>query len=159
MGEVRFRSRPAASGDDGFTISISEDGQAFTLVFSGLQAEVNATTSPAVARVFSLVLPVDGADSGTDISFATSGFAFAEEGTSGTAVLSVNGQTSVERILAGADQEFVQQLKVQGGPTAALQLVVVLVAERDGDHPEGTANLSATSVDGEIQPRRADGSS
>lgn len=42
MSQVRFRSRPAASGDDGFTFSISEDGQVFTLVFGGFQAVVNA---------------------------------------------------------------------------------------------------------------------
>jgi uncharacterized protein YegP (UPF0339 family) len=153
MSQVQFRSRPAAGGDDGFTFAISEDGLAFTLVFSGMQAVVQEGSPPAVARVFSVVLPVDGADNGADIRFVTSGFAGTEEGTGGTAVLNVNGQSSVERFPAGADQSFEQQLHFEGGPTAELQLTVVLVADRDADHPEGGANISATSVDAEIQPR------
>ena len=82
MGEVRFRSRPAASGDDGFTFAISEYGQAFTLELSDLHAQVKAGSPPAVARVFSQVLPVDGADNGADIRFVAGGFALMEEGTS-----------------------------------------------------------------------------
>jgi uncharacterized protein YegP (UPF0339 family) len=151
MGEVRFRSRPAASGDDGFTFSISQDGQAFTLELSDLHAQVKAGSPPAVARVFSLVLPVDGAD----IRLVASGFALMEEGTSGTAVLGANGQSSVERFPAGADGSFEPVLLLEAGPTAEVQLSVVVVAEHDADHPEGAADLSVTTVNGEIQPRRA----
>jgi hypothetical protein len=113
--EMGFRSRPAASGDDGFDISISDDGLAFTLRFAEIQAEVDATKSPdlVAARVFSAVLPLDGGDTGANVSFTTSGFAFATEGASGYAVLSVNGVTSVDQFPAGTDQEFVKQLRFE----------------------------------------------
>lgn len=96
MGEARFRSRPASVGDDSFTIDISDDGQVFRLTFGELQAEVDAGKSPDVvaARVFSLVLPLDGAGTGADISFAASGYALVSQGARGFALLSVNGRAS-----------------------------------------------------------------
>lgn len=156
MSAVTFRSRPPAAGDDGFDISISDDGQAFTLRFSSLQAAVDAGTSPdmVAARVFSAVLPIDGGDKEVDISFATSGFALATEGASGYAVLSVNGQAAVQQFPAGTDQEFVQQLKVEAGPTSVCHLAVVAVVQRDPAHPEAAATLSLSAVDAEIQPRK-----
>jgi hypothetical protein len=155
--EMGFRSRPAASGDDGFDISISDDGLAFTLRFAEIQAEVDATKSPdlVAARVFSAVLPLDGGDTGANVSFTTSGFAFATEGASGYAVLSVNGVTSVEQFPAGTDQEFVQQLRFEAGPTCQCQLSVVAVVQRDPTFPDAVATLRPSSVDAEIQPRRA----
>ncbi len=157
MSPVTFRSRPAASGDDGFDVSISEDGQVFTLRFAAIQAEVDAGKSPdmVAARVFSAVLPVDGGDNGVDISFATSGFAFASEGASGYAVLGVNGNTGVVQFPAGTDREFVQQLRFEAGPTCACHLTVVVVVQRDPAYPDAAATLSASSVDAEIHPRRA----
>jgi hypothetical protein len=153
---MRFRSRPAASGDDGFDISISDDGLAFTLRFAEIQAEVDATKSPdlVAARVFSAVLPLDGRDNGADISFAVGGFAFATEGASGYAVLDVNGVTSVEQFPAGTDQEFTQQLRFEAGPTCECHLTVVAVVQRAPAFPDAVATLRPSSVDAEIQPRR-----
>jgi hypothetical protein len=96
MGEVRFGARPAASGDDEYDFAISDDGQTFTLRFSELQAKVDASAGPdlVAARVFCLVLPVDGGDHGVDISFRTDGIMSAMEGGSGYAVLGVNGSCS-----------------------------------------------------------------
>jgi hypothetical protein len=153
---MRFRSRPAASGDDGFDISISDDGLAFTLRFAEIQAEVDAGKSPdlVAARVFSAILPLDGGDNGTDISFAAGGFASATDGASGYAVLSVNGKTSVEHFPAGTDQEFVQQLRLEAGPACECHLTVVAIVQRDPAFPNAAATLRPSSVDAEIQPRR-----
>src|SRR6266508_787806 len=132
MSPVTFRSRPAASGDDGFDVSISEDGQVFTLRFAAIQAEVDAGKSPdmVAARVFSAVLPVDGGDNGVDISFATSGFAFASEGASGYAVLGVNGKTGVVQFPAGTDREFVQQLRFEACLSCSCGVPLDLLAFR-----------------------------
>jgi hypothetical protein len=157
MSAATFRSRPPASGDDGFDISISDDGQAFTLRFAEIQAEVDAGKSPdlVTARVFSAVLPVDGGDNGVDISLAASGFALATEGANGYVVLSVNGQTSVEHFPPGTDQEFVQQLSFEAGPTCECHLTVVAVVQRDPNFPDAAATLRPSTVDAEIKPRRA----
>lgn len=152
---MRFRSKPAASGDDGFDIGISDDGLVFTLRFAEIQAEVDAGKSPdlVAARVFSAVLPLDGGDNGADISFSTGGFAFATEGASCYAVLSVNGKTNVEHFPAGTDQEFAQQLRFETGPTCECHLTVVAVVQRDPAFPDAVATLRPSSVDAEIQPR------
>jgi hypothetical protein len=71
MSEVSFRSRPAAVVDAGVSPDL------------------------VAARVFSLVLPVDGGDHGVDISFRTDGIMSATEGGSGYAVLSVNDKTTI----------------------------------------------------------------
>ena len=154
---MRFRSRPPASGDDGFDISISDDGLAFTLRFAEIQAEVDAgkSSDPVAARVFSAILPLDGGDNSADISFAASGFAFATEGASGYAVLSVNGKASVEHFPAGTDQEFVQQLRLEAGATCECHLTVVAIVQRDAAFPDAAATIRPGTVDAEIQSRRS----
>jgi hypothetical protein len=154
MSAAKFGSGATGSGDDGFDLSISDDGQAFTLTFAEIQAEVGGGKSPdmVAARVFSAVLPVDGGDNGVDISFTTQGFAIATEGANAYAVLSVNGQTSVQHFPAGTDQSFMQQLSFKGGPTSQCHLAVVAVVQRDPAHPDAAATLRPSSVDAEIQP-------
>jgi hypothetical protein len=154
MGEVRFRARPPASGDDEYDIAISDDGQAFTLRLSELQAVVDASASPdlVAARVFCVVLPVDH---GVDISFRTNGIMSAMEGGSGYAVLSVNGTTQVSHLPSGTDEGFGQELRFQAaGPTSQCYLAVV-VAQRDPAFPDTGATIGVSSVDGEIHPHRA----
>jgi hypothetical protein len=155
MSAVRFDARPVAAGDEEFDIGISDDGQVFTLRFAGMQAVVDAgkASDLTAARVFSAVLRLDGADTGVDISFATAGSAFATEGASGTAILSVNGQTAVRQFQAGTDEEFAQQLRFQAGPTAACHLSLVALVQRDPAHPEASATLLLSTVDAAIQPR------
>jgi uncharacterized protein len=155
MGEVRFRTRPPASGDDEYDIAITDDGLAFTLHFSELQAVVDAGVSPdmVAARVFSLVLPIDGGDHGVDISFRTEGIMSAMEGGSGYALLSVNGSTAIRQFPSGTFGDYVQELRLQAtGPTSQCHLTVALVAQRDPAFPDAGATIGASSLDGEISP-------
>lgn len=157
MGEARFHMKPTAGIDDDFDIGISKDGKAFTLSFGELQADVGSGKSPEMvaARVFSLVLPMDGAGNGVDITFVTSGHAIATEGARGFALLSVNGKTSVEHFPPGTDKSFVQELKLEAGPTCECYLTVILLVQRDPANPDAAAIIRPTSVDSEIQPRKA----
>jgi hypothetical protein len=156
MNAAKFGAGSTGSGDDGFDLSISDDGQAFTLSFAEIQADVDAGKSPdlVAARVFSAVVPVDGGNNGVGIAFTTQGFAFATEGANAYAVLSVNGQTSVQHFSAGTDQSFVQQLSFKGGLTSQCHLAVVAVVQRDPAYPDAAATLRPSSVDAEIQPPR-----
>jgi len=156
MSAAKFGSGATGSGDDGFDLNISDDGLAFTLAFAEIQVDVDAGKSPELvaARVFSAVLPVEGGDNGVDISFTTQGFAVATEGANAYAVLSVNGQTSVQHFPAGTEQSFVQQLSFKGGPTAQCHLAVVAVVQRDPAYPDAAATLRPSSVDAEIQSPR-----
>jgi uncharacterized protein YegP (UPF0339 family) len=157
MSGIKFRpAQSFASGDDDFALDVSDDGQVFTLTFSDIQAVADPSESPApvAARLFSLVLPVDGGSNGLDISFAVSGYAFTTEGARGYSVLSVNGQTSVEQFPPGTDGEFVQELKFEAGPTCECGLAVSAIAERDAAYPDAVANLTVSSVDAQINRRR-----
>jgi hypothetical protein len=156
MSAAKFGSGSTGSGDNGFDLSISDDGQVFTLNFAEIQADVDAGKSPDLiaARVFSAVVPVDGGDKGVDIAFAAQGFAFATEGASAYALLSVNGQTTVQHFSAGTDQSFVQQLSFKGGPTSQCHLAVVAVVQRDPAFPDAAATLRPSSVDAQIQSPR-----
>jgi uncharacterized protein YegP (UPF0339 family) len=130
---------------------------AFLKRFAGIQTEVDASKSPEMVavRVFSLVLPVDGAGNGVDISFVTSGYTIVGEGASGSAVLSVNGKTSVEWFPPGTNQSFTQELQLEAGPTCECQLSVVILVQRDPASPDAAALIRPSTVDAEIHPRKA----
>jgi hypothetical protein len=159
---MRFCSRLTASGDDRFAFSIA-DGNALTFHFEGVAAEVEAVKSPdlVAAHVFSAIVPLEVGDNGgenrsdnrADISFQTQGYAFANEGSSGYAVLSVNGKTSVEHFPAGTDREMEQYFTVEAGPADECHLTIVTIAQRDPAFPDGIASIRFTSVDALIKPR------
>lgn len=137
MTGATFGSGWTGSGDNGFHLSISGDGLAFTLTFAEIEANVDPGKSDDlfVARVFSAVLPLEGDGGEVDIAFAASYYAFASEGATGYALLSVNGQTAVQQFAAGADKDFVQPITVTAGPESPCHLVVVAVAQRDPAYP------------------------
>jgi len=154
MSAVRFRKSPSyASGQDDYQLSVSDDGQVFTLTFSDLQAVIDKAMSPtAAARLFSLVLPVDGGADGVDIFFRASGFALTTEGSTAHAVLSVNGQTTVDQFPAGIERDFVQELRFEAGPTCECGLAVSVLAQRDPANPDAAAHVNVLSVDASINP-------
>ncbi len=152
LSKATFRSQPTYASAKGFDIGVSPDKRAFTVRFSDMAVEVDDGKSPApvAARVFSLVLPVDGGHDGVKISFAASGYALTTGGASGYAVLSVNGKTSVMNFPSGTDQEFVQQLEFEEGPTSECRISVVILVERGAGN---AAHLNVSAIDAEILPR------
>jgi hypothetical protein len=153
MSGARFGTEWTGDGDSGFDLSISGDGQAFTLTFAEIQADVDGRKAPDLiaARVFSAVVPVHGDGNEVSIAFTAQGFAFASDGADAYALLSVNGQTAVQHFSAGTDQGFEQQLIVKGVPTSQCHLAVVAVVQRDPAHADAAAVLRPSSVDAEIQ--------
>jgi uncharacterized protein len=156
MSELRFRPRLTASEDE-FSFNVDPDGQVFTILFSDLQANLDEKESSDVvaARVFSIVLPLDGAGDAVDITFAVSGFALTTRGARGYVGLSVNGKTSATRFPPSTDREYVQELKFEAGPTFECHLSVFILAERDSQHPLTGAGMSIASIDAKINRRRA----
>jgi hypothetical protein len=154
LSTAEFGSEWTGDGDSGFKFDVNSDGQSFTLTFAEIQAEVGSDKSPDLitARAFSAVMPVHGDGNDISIAFSTSGYAFANEGADAYVVLSVNGQTDIQRFAAGTDEDFVQQVIVKGVPTSQCHLAVVAVAQRDPAHPDATAALRPVSVDAEIRP-------
>ena len=154
MSGATFGSGWTGSGDNGFDISISQDGQTFTLRFAEIEAEVGKSPDLFAARVFSAVLPIEGGSGDADITFSVSGYAFVTEGASAYSLLSVNGQTAVQEFSAETDDDFVQQLTVTSGPASPCHLVLAAVVQRDGDKPEAAAALRPSTIDGAIQPAK-----
>src|SRR5579859_2160605 len=102
------------------------------------------------ARVFSAVMPLGGNGDEVSIAFTVSVYAFASEGATGYALLSVNGQTAIQEFAAGTDDDFVQPLTITAGPGTLLHLVVVAVAQRDPAYPDAAAAIRPVSIDAEI---------
>ena len=152
MTGVTFGSGWNGSGDKDPQLSISGDGLAFTLTFAEIEANVDAGKSEDLfaARVFSAVVPLEGDGDEVSIAFTASVYAFASEGATGYALLSVNGQTAVQQFAAGTDNDFVLPLTVIAGPGSLLHLVVVVVAQRDPAYPDAAAALRPASIDAEI---------
>jgi hypothetical protein len=156
MAGASFGSGWTGSGDNGFDLAISDDGQAFTLTFAQIEADVDAgkSTQLFAARVFSAVLPIEGDGGDVDIAFRAQGFAGASKGATAYAVLSVNGQANVQQFSGDTDQSFLQQLTVTCRPGSPCHLVMVAVVERDPAYPDAAATLRPSSVDAEIQPSK-----
>jgi hypothetical protein len=154
MTGAAFGAGWTGSGDNGFDISISDDGQAFTLRFAEIEVDVGNGKSDDLfaARVFSAVLPLEGDGDDVSIAFAAQGYAFTSKGASGYALLSINGQTAVQQFSGETDQDFVQPLTVTAAPGSPCYLVVVAVVQRDPASPDEVAALRPSSIDAEIQP-------
>jgi uncharacterized protein YegP (UPF0339 family) len=155
LSELRFRPRPTAS-DDEFTFNVDPDGQVFDILFSDLQANLDEESSDMVAaRVFSIVLPLDGAGDAVDITFDFSGSAFTTRGARGYAGLSVNGKTSATSFPPRTDEfDYVQRVKFETGPNFECHLSAFVLAERDSLHPGTVARLNIHSINARINRRR-----
>ena len=150
--ETTFRSPTTYTSAQGVDADVSSDGKAFTIRFAAMEAKVEAgnSASPVATHVFPFVVPVDGGGDGVKISFAASGYAFTTAGASGYAVVSVNGQTSTMRFPSGTDQEFVQQLEFEAGPSSECLVTLVVLVDRGS---ADAAYVNFSSLDAEIVTR------
>ncbi|HYT88312.1 MAG TPA: hypothetical protein VEL76_06300 [Gemmataceae bacterium] len=154
MSEPAFGSKPTFASNGGLDLSVSPDKQAFTITCSDVEVIADAGgPAPIATRVVSVVIPAEGLDDGVEISFRASGFAFVTEGAAGLAMIIVNGDAGIEHLRPGTDNEFMQELTVDGSGASECRLSVVLIAERDSGKPDAIARLNILSIDGEISRR------
>ena len=152
MTGVTFGSGWTGSGDNGFVVSISGDALAFTITFAEIEANVDPGKSDDLfaARVFSAVMPLEGDGDEVSIAFRASVYAFTSEGSTGYALLGVNGQTAVQQFAGETNDDVVEPVTVTAGPGSLLHLVVVAVAQRDPAYPDAAAAIRPVSIDAEI---------
>src|SRR5262245_55960152 len=150
-----FGQIPTYQSDEKFELDVSDDKRALTITFSDLQATVGGGKSPAPisARMFSLVLPLEGDEKRVEIEFIVQGFILALEGATATMVCSVNGQTSVADFPGVSNQSFVQKLKFAAETPSECRLFVFLLVGRDARSANAEASLNVNSIDAEILPR------
>ena len=149
-GPLRFG--PIVPGTSyGPAIDISPDRRAFTLTFDALQIEVgNGEQTPAiVSRSYPLVVPLTGAARKATVEFHASGFIFADEDTTATLTLAVNGYQSVKSWSPDIEDDFVQTLRLPATPTSYHVSVSLQLRQRSGK-PEATGHLNVLSIDAQI---------
>jgi len=146
-------------GKDKFEIDISDDKRAFTLSFSDLQAAVDGGNggAPLATHDFSLVIPLqdDGKASKdkVEIEFAVNGGMVTTEKATASAMLSVNGQTTVVDRAASSEDSLVGRLKFEEKSPTECRLCVFLQAGRDSANGDAAAFVNVQTIDGEILPR------
>jgi hypothetical protein len=151
MSDPAFGTTPTFTSDDSLDLAVSPDGQALTITYRGFEALVDPATPPSVVTaVRSVALPVEGFAQGVTVAVRIDGFAFATDGAAASAVLIVNGNAGVERVVPGADGEFVHEVVAEGTGAAECRVCVILVAERDSADPDAVARLNVLSLDAEI---------
>jgi hypothetical protein len=149
-GPLRFG--PIVPGTSyGPAIDISPDRRAFTLTFDALQIEVgNGEQTPAiVSRSYPLVVPLTGAARKATVEFHASGFIFADEDTTATLTLAVNGYQSVKTWSPDIEDDFVQTLRLPATPNSYRLSVSLQLRQRSGK-PESTGHLDVVSIDAQI---------
>jgi len=149
-GDATFGQAPTFNSDVGFDFALSPDKKAFTATFSGLTVGIDGKFSPpVVTRVFSFVLPLSGADPGTEIPIFVAGFAAAEKGANGHLVFTVNDQSIVADFAGASKNDFVQQLKYKVGYGPEVRITVFLLADHDSKSDAGV-NLNVTAIDTDL---------
>lgn len=156
--DVTFGKTPTYQTDDKFELAVSDDKKAFTLTFSDFQVEVgNTKQSPQMiaSRVFSLALPAGGKDKDVDVTFNVNGAIDPGTGetgnTSGSIILSVNGQTSIANFTAKSDKSFVHPLTYKTtGADSEFRMTIFVLLDRDSRYPAG-AIVSVNALDGNIK--------
>lgn len=149
-GDPTFGQAPTFSTDVGFQFALSPDKKAFTASFSGLTVGIDGKSSqPVATRVFSFVLPLSGADPGTEVPIFVSGFVAAENGANGHLVFTVNDQSLTADFAGAAKNDFVQQLKYKVGYGPEVRLTVFLLADHDSKSDAGVF-LNVTAIDTDL---------
>jgi hypothetical protein len=145
-----FGQAPSFNSDVGFTLGVSTDKKAFTIIFGNLTVSIDGKSSaPVVTRMFSFVLPLAGADPSLEIPFFVSGFVLTQKGANGHLVFSVNDQTTVADFAENSNTDFTQQLKYKVGSASEVRMTVFLLADRDSTS-DSAVHLNVTAIDTDI---------
>jgi hypothetical protein len=147
MGNGATFGGPTFNSDVGFSIGLSDDKQAFTVLFSGLVVNLGEKGStPIVTRTSSFSLPLSGAAPDLVIPFFVGGFVLTEMGANGHLLFSVNEQSIVIDFPGSSKTDFVKQLNYTVGNASELRITVFLSADRDSTS-DAAMNLNVLSID------------
>jgi hypothetical protein len=85
-----------SEGNTHYEMSVSSDKNAATVIFDGLENQLDGQTAPLFAtRVFSISMPLTGAEKGIKLGVFLEGAVFRLKGTDISLITTVNGQTHV----------------------------------------------------------------
>lgn len=148
-----FGDLPTYQDEIPFTSALSDDRRALTLSFAeGAGIEASAETAAIGTRSFDLVLPLVG-QGRAEIEFVLQAGVVLGEGTTGTLLLSVNGQSAVADFVVDPQQTVVQTLVFVGEEPTECRILALLVVGRESQSANGDAFLNFVSLDAEVLPR------
>ena len=135
-------------------VLVSDDGRAFTIIFSDLQVEANnGSKTPRMAGGWKGIvfrLPEDEAPE--PITLSVEGYAFTQARSTGTLVIVAGGTSTLVPFGPHTDREFVETV-VCTPSDHELRIGVSLIAE--GAEEDGAVLMNVTTVNGtldQVQP-------
>jgi hypothetical protein len=139
-------------------VLVSDDGRAFTIIFSDLQVEANnGSKTPRMAAGWKGIvfrLPEDEAPE--PITLSVEGYAFTQARSTGTLVIVAGGTSTLVPFGPHTDREFVETV-VCTPSDHELRIGVSLIAE--GAEEDGAVLMNVTTVNGtldQVQPAPED---
>jgi hypothetical protein len=151
VGPLRY-GPIAPGGGYGAQIDVNPTRDAFTLTFDGLEIEVgNGEQTPAVvSRSYPLVVPLTGAPRKATVEFHASGAVIADQDTTATLTLTVNGYQSVKTWSPDTNDDFVQTVRLPAVPASSYHLSVALQLRQRSGRTAASGYLNVLSVDSQI---------
>lgn len=149
---VKFGQKLKFSSTRKVDFSVTDDEKSFEIrLRTALSAGVGTpnfdglkkTRASVNTRVFSAVVPAAG--KGVRMAIVANGFGVTEPGTNAAVVIMANGQHSVTHF-SDSDGAFTASLPFRAKELTDVRVTVVLVAERDGAHPEASALIAVTDI-------------
>ena len=152
-GDATFGQAPTYNTDAGFMLALSPDKKAFTATFSGLEAILEAKSTPIVTRVFSFSIPLADTELGQEIPFFVSGTAEFEKGANAHMVFTINDQSMTAYFPALSKDGFVHRLNYKAIDAKEARVTVLLLVSRDSKS-EVEAYLNVSTIDTDIAKHR-----
>lgn len=151
---ITFGDKLAFSSKRKVDYHVSDDKKAFEIrlatgfgagVGSPVFPGVSATKSPISTRAYSTVIPAIGQN--VETTFIANGFIRMEPGTHTVAILTVNDQHSVAHFTPEQkDEGFTVAVRYQAEAITEIRLTVVLIAQRESEHPEASALIAVMDL-------------
>jgi len=126
----------------GATYGVSDDGRAFTAVYSSLES---GTDIGRLSRTQSLTIPVTGDADDTTLTLALQGYVLTGDDTTATLTVTVNGAATTHTYHAGTDRSFTESVDVPLRGVRSCRISVRV--EVDG----ADGYLNASSLDGQLE--------
>ena len=147
--DTTFGLAPTFNTDTGFTLALSPDKKAFTATFSGLEAILEAKSTPIVTRTFAFAIPLVDTKPGDEIPFFVQGTAEFENGANVHMVFTVNDQSTTAYFPVQPKEAFLHRLDYKVTDAKEARVTVLLLASRDSK-ADVEAYLNVSTIDTDI---------
>jgi hypothetical protein len=144
-GPVRFGKITTAGGTS--DTSIAGDRRALTTTFDDFEITVDPESAePDATRTVTMTMPLTDGAAGETLRVHAQGYAFLDGGAKASVTLQGGGRQIIQGYGTGADDPFLQTLKLPARPGATYRLSFAIDID-GGAGAEGTGYLNIVSID------------